>query len=272
MPMNHISQFIAETRDPTAAPPLLPLLHTTDAFQFRSILENDFTLTPRMDAGLGKSLVFFFYGKPAYRAASPSYSSLSSAAPVFMLIDFAALPSVHRVFLLDSGAFLNGKFSSYFPKHLSIEALEVSLARGRGKAQAQQSAIAAVQAFYGSNRNYYNSEPRKDLNPDALHFEVESFLNLASAKEATEFDDRGSVIEVSTSASVKIEPRHLHALILPDELLDASPRFMKHLTAYKSTKMIGYSIFRSSPSYFAALAVEKVGDYLVSQKLLENSR
>jgi len=263
--MNHVSQFIASVADATHLPKLLPLVHTTDAFSFRSILQDDFTIRPRMD----KELNYFFYGRPAYRPTQLNFSMMVAHAPIFLVINFAAIREIRRIFLLDSGAYTRGLFDKYFPNKMPITNLEVAIADRTSKVAIDQTVRMTVQALYGTNRNYYYGVPRQGLLPDSLHFEVKSYLRLASATESAQFDERGSVIEISTADAVQLTPESLLAIIVPDEILNGSTIFTDRLKNFPSTTVMPDQLFRFQAGYFAALAVERVGAFLTARGLLE---
>ena len=263
--LNYLSNFIDQLGELSQPP--LPLIHTTNAYDFREIIKDGLKLRTREDAVLGEPAVYFFYGKPAYRTASDKYSILLADFPVYLVIDPLSLSRAKHVFPLDSGAFNAGLFDDYFADKTTLEEMKLQFEMDNGQVVCPDTAQKAVHALYGSNEQYFRNSVRSDLRPDSIQFEVESYFNLVNGKERTEFDDRASAIEIISGDEFNLTPDNLWAVILP-EPFSVSEAVGNAFLDYSSTEMIPFTTFRSSPSYYAAMAVDQVGELLRRRSLL----
>jgi hypothetical protein len=133
--------------------PLLPVAHTTDGYRFRDILENP-RLRPSQCHVFNEQLTYFFYGRPAYRAASTKKAtSLDSFSLISILFKSDALPTPKRVFPFDTGAWHRGLFASYMHPKMTLSNFELA----PSLAEAQK----LVHLFYGNNTRYYMGECEK---------------------------------------------------------------------------------------------------------------
>lgn len=265
--MNHISQYVADIGGGDLLDPL-PLIHTTSLYAFRGILENGLTLETTRCPEFDEDLLYFFYGKPGYFPKTKTFSALSAEYPVFLVIDSDSIGNARRVLPFDSGGFKHEAFQNYFSAKMPIEDFVISPSNsGAIEIPFPETAARTVQAFYESNTHYYFNKPRKDINYDSLSFEVESYFNIISSKEHSDFDERCSLIEIQKSGSLSLTPDNLLAVLVPSLVAD-SGIFTATFGGFGKTEMMFYSSFRSQPSYFASLAVEKVGEYLARRKLI----
>lgn len=241
----------------TPAKPVLPLIHMTDGYCMRLILDQE-ELAPQDCPILQHPALYFSYGRPSFRPNGKGLpTALTSLAPVCFVIDAAAVP-ISKAFPFDSGAFARKMFAaSTHPKmQLKHFALAASLDRP------QQ----VVETFFGSNAKYFDNIPKKDLPHAALQFEVESFLALLGDKQSETYDDRISAVEIIADKSVLLKGA-VKALVFPGQFLE-DDTFKSALSAL-GCHPIPYSLGArfSNESCFGRIS-DSVRDYLVKQSLL----
>src|SRR4051794_34732189 len=71
-----------------------------------------------------------------------------------------------------------------------------------------------ITAFFGSNANYFDGSPLKDIKFPQLSYEVESYIALISNRQTEDYDDRSSAIEIQINIPVKLV-RMVEAVVLP---------------------------------------------------------
>jgi len=103
MPRQRLKRLINSQQ---AATPILPLLHTTDVYRFTNVLE-DGQLEPRAcPVFKGEPLLYFFYGRPSYRAnPKEEATGLDHYLPVCLLFRAQNVTPIKRIFPFDSGGF-----------------------------------------------------------------------------------------------------------------------------------------------------------------------
>lgn len=108
------SYFRKFVRQLPAHPESLPYTHVTDAHGLREISASKLIQTNMCDI-LGASLVYCFYGRPAYRKNQGEQASgLTSVTPVALILNPERMPEPRFIHPFDTGAF-NAKL---FRKHL----------------------------------------------------------------------------------------------------------------------------------------------------------
>jgi hypothetical protein len=261
--MNHISRLIAAEAPDATGVKALPLVHTTSAYQLRTMMSGGgVVIRPQPDAVFNESLLYFFYGKPVYYQRGEGFSSFSFYQPVYFLMAPSSVSAAHRVFPFDSGAFSAGLFANYVSKRHTLSDFELDLdSTSHGAVVFPQVASRFVKAIYGSNRNYFYNKVRSDLKYDPINFEIDVYLNLTSSKETARFDERHAALEIQTSKEIIVDQSTCLAIILPDSLLD-SALVQSFLSANPKIVVKSFAAYRSAPEYFSSLSLSLVGDYL----------
>ncbi len=191
----------------------MPLFHNTWAFNFRTLSRaNPAKLTPTDCPVFNERLLYFFYGRPAYRVLDEE-SDLLSYAPVCFLLKPDAVTSVERVFPFDTGAFHTNRFSPYV--HAKMNKADFELGTDASSARK------AITAFFGSTRDYYVGRLSRTLTPTFSQMELAAYIDLVKRPSATAVDDRRYSIEIQTSASISLVGNTL-AVVLPYEAMDDS--------------------------------------------------
>lgn len=237
--------------------PLLPLVHMTDGYCMRLIMDGN-KLEAQACKVLGDIALYFSYGRPAFRphgGAPPT--ALSSYAPVCFIINSGAI-KVKKAYPFDSGAFYRKMFSRATHSKMTLKNFELAA----DLARPQQ----VVAKFFGSNTAYFDNDTRKDVAGPALLFEVESFIALLGDKQSEEYDERISSIEVITDTSVLLGGNVI-AMAFPGQFSD-DPTFKNAFSAL-GCDPIPYSLggrFTGEGSF--ARISDFVRDYLVKKKFL----
>ncbi len=227
-------KFLASFR---GEPPFLPLVHTTTAYKFADIYPSD-ELRPTSCPVFNEPLLYFFYGRPAYRARDTANSDIEFNWPIIFVISHEALPSIKRVFPFDTGAFDIGIYKEFFHKDSLIQDFQLP---GR-----IESACAVVRAFYGNNREYFRGQSTKNVEIPLMEFEasgIQQLSRLAGVQidpSTKRRDERSSAIELQTSDPISLL-NNISAIILPQqyfqkqEIRDALARWQPKLLEHYDT-------------------------------------
>lgn len=244
------------------AEPELPLVHGTDAFRFLNALE-DGKLTPSpCDTFTGESLLYFFYGRPSYRAnADAEPTSLGHYLPILIILrtDLAGL--IRRVFPFDSGAFSRGFFSAYVHHNMTIGDFGLDVKNdtpGR-----------LISAFFGDPASYLRGETSVSLDFPPEQMEAISYKSIISAREANSLDSRGAAIEIQTGSTVSLA-KHVRAVILPANFVNRGTTGSK-LTGL-GIQPIPYMVHgRSRPSEYVTTITDLCYRYYIEIGLFRSS-
>jgi len=196
----------------------LPLLHITATGIARSIL-----LTGRMEARPCKffkqKLLYFFFGRPAYRMRGEDEKSdqITRSPFVFLLDADHVIPKY--VFPFDSGAALAGKYSGEDPTlALSDYELEASIEGARKHLN---------WAFDGID-DYLSGRLKQDILEDVEDYESSTRGYVTIAQQATKtinspdlYDDRAAAIEISSEKNVDLKAA-VNLAIVPKQYLEGS--------------------------------------------------
>lgn len=188
----------------------LPMIHTSLCEHLPNILLTD-SLNPQQCHVFNESLVYLFYGRPAYRS---SRGTNSGDAPELCPVCFVFKPrtvsqNIHRVYPCDSGAISNNLFS---PEILSADLDDLALE------PIIESARKVVNLFFEHNSNYFVGKVATGKNFRTGNIEAR-FYNLLRQKGPAGYDDRKSAIEVQTNTPVSLT-NSLLFVVLPENFLD----------------------------------------------------
>lgn len=237
------TSFAQKIEGSSAAFPLFPLVHTCDAHSFREIIASGEITPARCDTFKGEDLSYFYYGKPSYRTSKTNDAiSLNSAFPICFVVN-TAKASPKRVFPLDSGAFCADLFREYFHRNTNISDLELN--------PNIESAAKIVSKFYGSNVDYFNGVAN-DVEYDVMDFEIQSIIELISARQATAFDDRRAVVELQFDSDVKLNKDSVKLVLLPTTFLDSDLVQKKILDDWKA-EVRTYSVAHFNPKEYVSM-------------------
>ncbi len=197
----------------TATAEELPLVHTTRCEVLPHIVGSHALTSVRECNVFHEHLIYFFYGRPAYRHAlggEPS-AKLDLYPVCFVFKPHTIGANAKRVFACDSGGIHNGFFEHHLqPTDRDELRLESTL----------ESARKLVSLVFGDNDRYYGCKAKADCPADfAPGTPAARFHALLTDTGPLAADDRRSAIEVQMDSPVALE-HHLLYVILPKEMLD----------------------------------------------------
>ena len=190
---------------------LLPLIHCTDFFSFREIL-NSSKLETTLCTVFDKELLYMFYGRPAYRVSSGVNCFTNSAyLPVAFLFEATNLTGIEQIYPFDTGAFNNGIFKSFIHPKSKLQDFELD------KNVEQLSSF--VEYFYGKNANYYLGRAKEITKHYVNNIELETYYDIIRSTGNSEIDDRKYTIEISLNQAISLEGV-VSNVILPISLIN----------------------------------------------------
>jgi len=224
----------------TAIPTRLPLVHTTDWYVFRNLMDTDKILRPQLCPVFGEELTYLFYGKPCYRKHIDSDpNSISAFYSVGIIFEPSVFTDYKRAFPFDTGAFASGYYNASLHPDMEIEHFSITPNR--------DSAARTVATFYDTNESYFRGMLRGDINPPASEIEVSAFLSIAGTAAMTPADDRRSAIEVQIDRDIQLTSANVEAIILPEQLLD-DPSIMSFIEIDLAAEPLDYICPHARPS------------------------
>ena len=195
------------------AEPTLPLVHGSDAFKFMNAIEDGELRPQPCDVFTGESLLYFFYGRPSYRAnADAEPTSLTHYLPILMILKTNLAEVARRILPFDSGAFQRGFYSTYLHHSMKLGDFGLEVAADTpGK---------MVSAFFGDPPAYLRAEARPGLDLPPEQMEAVSYRSIVSARDANALDSRGAAIEIQTAKPVSLADQ-VQAVILPAPFIES---------------------------------------------------
>ncbi|MCE7995318.1 MAG: hypothetical protein HEP71_25295 [Roseivirga sp.] len=200
----------------TTIPIQLPYFHTCESYDLRGILRANQLSTSHCKV-YDEPLLYFFYGKPAYRTqVSTMVNNDPSSQPVCLMIKPNAIPVPKRISPFDTGAYHYDHYNEHVNKKMGKDDFLLN--------NHSQSPLKFVNVFFDSNERYFHSEPKKidEMNIPYLQFEVSAYHRLITAvsknKNSTA-DDRGCAVEVQCDAVLNLNIGDIELLVLPSDWL-----------------------------------------------------
>lgn len=211
--------------------PVLPVVHTTDWWSFRHIMDGNLLAMQRCPV-FSEDLVYLFYGKPCYRLHQGSEpTSLSAFYLVSLIFEANSVGPFRRVHPFDTGAFSKGFYQSHLHPKMEIKDFELNASLG--------AVTEAVDVFYGTNAGYFKGAPKKNIPVSPMDIEAEAFVSLISTPARTPADDRRSAIEIQLQNSIDLTNVRVLAVILPEQLLD-DQRVEQFIEVNLGAEALGY--------------------------------
>src|ERR1017187_7070133 len=232
-----MSKFNDFVQSGTPLFPQLPLTHICEAFDFRNIAVTQQLATSPCNVFAGEHLLYFFYGKPAYRPFRENAATSNLAfMSVCILLKPEALRRPKRVAPFDTGAFQNGLFKDQMHPKMKLDDFLLD--------PTYDMPARVVGRFYDSNKAYYSESPVQITIPP-LEFEAASYYGLISAKATTPTDDRRSTIEVQSDSAIALTTDLVLLIVLPRVFLDDSG--FRTACSALATDIRMYSTYHCSP-------------------------
>jgi hypothetical protein len=194
-------------------PSELPLVHTTECQHLNSILATN-TIEPRPCSIFGEPLIYFFYGRPAYRdAAKTTPIKDVSFCPVCFIFRPQTKFAITRVYPFDSGASQNGFYEPEVHGSMALATYAVQAV--------VESARRIIDGFFETNEDYLGCKATPGLLFGPNEIDAEAFYKLITGGGHPDCDDRRSAVEIQISQPAKL-CEDLLAVALPTSFLDDS--------------------------------------------------
>lgn len=213
----------------------LPLVHTTRCEVLPHIVSGNELLAVNPCDVFHEHLLYFFYGRPAYRhtlGGEPS-GTLDLCPVCFVFKPYTIGGAAKRIYACDSGGIHNGFFEHHLhPADRDEMQLNTTI----------ESAQKLIPLVFGDNKNYFLGQakatcpPAFDPGTPAARFHA---LLTDTGKIAG--DDRRSAIEVQMDSPVALG-NHLLYVVLPNNLLN-DPNTRAAILQTWQADPIGYDVY-----------------------------
>ena len=207
----------------------------------------------------GCDLVYFFYGRPAFKPfRNMPASGMDEHLPMCLVMDPALLGDSFRILPFDSGGY--GRYRPHLGGFVERPDFELG--------PAGDFPLRLVRAFYETNRNYYRQRPT--MSQDDIPVSqpaARAVARLARDPSLADDDDRRSTIEIQIDRTVPLAAA-LRAVVGPPALL-SDPGVERTLDALPAVRRLEYDTFgRQQPSHYTALLYDHVSRYLIDTKVM----
>jgi hypothetical protein len=206
--------------------------HTTDAFRLKGAIASGKLILSKCQV-FNEDLLYFFYGRPAFRRAEDDQLRLSARAPVVMVFHADLVVHGRRLYPFDSGAFHAKRYQKWMHEGMCLSDFELEAEAAAPRRH--------VSAFFGNSRNYLRLRARRPQVPFAGEFEVESLVALLEDPESVSADDRRLALEMQLAEEVPFDASSVCAILAPDELLEA-PWLNDFLALNTSIEVVPYEL------------------------------
>lgn len=250
--------FVDETSGPL--PRLLPMVHMTDAFGVRGILQSG-KIEPRLCRHFTEllkkeeHLSYFFYGRASYRPRLQSTTKNNARYPVALIIAFDPTQhSIKRIFPFDTGACFEKMYETWL--HDRMKVMEFCLG------DIIESAQKNISRFFNSNENYIDGKATAKIDVDPAEFEIANFHSMINNVGDTKVDNRKSSIEIQFDKPIELSKSKILGVIVPETLM--SSELLKSLVEPHNIKPTPYELSDGSTSECDGVLI------IEAKKLLRN--
>jgi hypothetical protein len=186
----------------------LPMVHTTEFFRLSSI-QSSKSLQPRYCKVFKEPLLYFFYGRPAYRDTSQMIPTRDVGFyPICLVFRPGTLcKKAKRIYPFDTGASQSGL---YVPDISPPEALADYELQ-----PAVESAKKIIGGFFETDEQYMSHSARPGLGFSSVEGKPESYYRLIRGGGQPDCDDRCSAVEIQIAETIDIGKDVLEAVALP---------------------------------------------------------
>ena len=219
---------------------LLPLIHTTTAYSFDQICNDDY-IEPERCKHFKEDIVYLFYGRPAYRVEDSTKSSLEHNWPIVFVFEPEKLKDIKAIFPFDTGAFFFKLYERFFNKRSKVEdfSLPGSL----------EYAKRLVGIYYGSAGRYFVGDHESNIELPDRNFEAQAIQELnrlppfttTESKDLLRRDERSTSIEVQYSNRIDIADAAI-GIVIPQPYL-SDPYVVDALDRWNIEHQRTYEIF-----------------------------
>jgi len=190
----------------------LPLVHTTEYFHLASIQASN-TLTTNKCAIFEEPLLYFFYGRPAYRDSSKTAPTRDVGFyPVCLVFRAGAVSQkVRRLYPFDTAASQRGLYEPAIKPSEALASYRIP--------ETVESARRIVSCFFETDERYLSNSPKPALQFGANDVAAGSYYRLITGGGDPACDDRCSAVEVQIAESLDIR-EGIVAIVLPTCFLE----------------------------------------------------
>jgi hypothetical protein len=194
------------------APVELPMVHTTEYSRLPSIQSSD-TLQARTCKVFGQPLLYFFYGRPAYRDASQIIPTRDIGFyPICFVFRPGTIAKVaQRLYPFDSGASQSGLYEPAIQRTSALTDYPV--------VAVIESARKIVRCFFDTDEQYLSNKPKPGLLFSAAEGDAQAYYQLINGGGDPTCDDRCSAVEIQVAGRVTVS-QDIMAVVLPTSFLE----------------------------------------------------
>ena len=257
--MSTVSNFVSRRFPIISASEQLPLMHSCECFDSRSIIASE-QLEARMCRVFHKKMLYFFYGKPSYPVGEKVSGNRTDIeyCPVCFIVPLDKV-KIYKAYPFDTGAFDANKYHDFTHRSMKLDDFELS--------NSCDGVQQYVKVFFGNNENYIHGSaivrgPHEDPYVDAL-------VRILNATGSFEVDERANTVEVISCDDVSVRDS-VECVILPENLLrDVSIReFLDKNRIYH----MEYTVRRlTAPSRYNEVVFEKAMEYIRMGRRIPNA-
>lgn len=253
--MSALSRFLQRNQITKARP--LPLVHTTESYYLKKIIETGAIKSQRCNVFAGENLSYFFVGRAAYKRDLQQEAEYWEL-PTCMVFDFF-VDGAKRIYPFDSGAYAARRYPNFI-NMMDLGDFEVS-----NDIEAPHKLIGT---FFGTARNYYrlSARPKEQFEAlfdvDVLDEELKALHKLILHKDR-KFDDRRFAIEMQFDADIELAKRKPLLAIFPETYL-ANDDYVSRITSL-GAEILTYPVYPLRKEYYYYSIYEKLENFYASR-------
>lgn len=252
--VSDVSNYVSQQSVPVNATEQLPLMHSCECYDSRSIIMSG-QLEVRMCKALEEELLYFFYGKPSYPVGEKVKGNRTDIeyCPVCFIVPMNKVV-IYKAYPFDTGAFKANKYDAFTHRSMTLDNFELT--------NSCEGVQQYVKVFFGDNEHYIHGNAIvHEIHDDPC---VGALTRILNATGTFEIDERSHTVEIITRNNVSVKDS-VECVIMPENLL-RDPGIRKFLDQ-NGIKHIEYTVRRlTAPSRYNEVVFEKAMEYIRTQK------
>ena len=207
--MSSFSDFVQKQ---AISPGELPMVHTTKYYRLPAIQTSNMLHAATCKV-FNEPLLYFFYGRPAYRDDSLITPTRDVGFyPICFVFRGGTIGAkAKRVYPFDTGAGQSGLYEPAIKRSVALSDYQLLTA--------VESAKKVVGGFFDTNEKYLSNDPKSGLVFSSTEAQAQSYYELITGGGDPECDDRYSAVEIQVGSSIDIRDGII-AVVLPTCFLD----------------------------------------------------
>jgi hypothetical protein len=190
-----------------AAPAELPLVHTTEYFHLPAIRVSH-TLQTSPCKVFKEPLLYFFYGRPAYRNPSQTIPMRDVGFyPICFILRPGFVRKVKRLYPFDSGASRKGLYEPAIQRADALSRYEIPAII--------ENARRLINCFFETDEQYLSNRPKSGLHFGEDEEPADAYYRLINGGGHRNCDDRCSAVEVQIAECLDLREAII-AVVLPN--------------------------------------------------------